>query len=172
MHRKYFLVCILLLPLQACNFSVKVLGRVFDKETGLPLARTTVNLLEGKDIKKTNTNGYFEVSSDTRPFQNPIILITKDGYKPFQLKIKERNGDATSYIVKSESIFIDYEKPVYPDPNNRGTFITGTWIDKWSKEFKTGDTLSIYLAKEDTKTEIEKIRKGIEGKSSALSPVP
>lgn len=145
MSRKYILLCVLLLPLQACtSFSVKILGRVFDKETGRPLVGTTVNLLDGSDIMKTDSEGFFEVFSETRPFQEPSILVTKDGYKPFQLRI-DGNSEEISYIVMSESIFVDYEEPVYPDPNNRGTFITGTWINKWSKEFKTGDTLSIYL---------------------------
>ena len=162
MLKKSILLCILLLPLQACtSFSVRILGRVFDKEIGLPLVGTTVNLLDGSDIKKTASNGYFEVFSEARPFQDPTILVTKDGYKPFQLRI-ERESDETSYIVKSESIFVDYEEPVYPDPNNRETFITGTWINKWSKEFKTGDTLSIYLVREDEKAEVERNKKEIE----------
>lgn len=122
---------------------------------------TSVNLLDGSDIKKTDSNGFFEVFSETRPFQDPTILVTMDGYKPFQLRI-EGKSDETSYSVKSESIFVDYEEPVYPDPNNRGTFITGTWIDKWSKEFKIGDTLCIYLVSEDTKAEVERNKKEIE----------
>lgn len=160
MSRKYIFLCILLLPLQACtSFPVKIIGRVFDKETGLPLLGTTVNLLDGSDIKKTDSNGFFEVSTETRPFQDPVILVTKESYKPFQLRI-DGNSEEISYVVKSESISVDYEEPVYPDPNNRGTFITGTWIDKWSNEFKTGDTLSIYLVREDTKAASNK--KGLE----------
>lgn len=161
MLRKSIFLCTLLLPLQACtSFSVGILGRVFDKETGLPLVGTTINLLDGGDIKETDSNGFFKVFSETSPFQDPTILVTKDGYKPFQLRI-ERNNDETSFIVKSKSIYVDYEEPVYPNPNNRGTFITGTWIDKWSKEFKTGDTLSIYLVREDIKAEVERNKKEI-----------
>ena len=161
MPRKYLFLCILLLPLQACTFSVKIVGRVFDKETGLPLPDAMVNLLDGRDIKKTDSNGLFEVYSETRPFQDPTILVTKNGYKPFQLKI-ERNRNETSYTVTSESVSIDYTAPVYPDPENRETFVTGNWVDKWSTEFRTGDTLSIYLAREDIKAEVERNKKELE----------
>jgi hypothetical protein len=87
--------------------------------------------------------------------------VSKKGYKPFQLKI-DYSGEETSYTIKSESISVDYDEPVYPDPNNRETFITGTWIEKWSQDFSTRDTLSIYLMKEDTKAEVETIRKQVE----------
>ncbi|HEY4651206.1 MAG TPA: hypothetical protein VIG72_07315 [Pontibacter sp.] len=162
---------------------MKIVGRVFDNETGLPLADAMVNfqylgylllpakelpladamvnLLNGRDIEKTDSNGLFEVYSETRPFQDPTILVTKDGYKPFQLKI-ERNSNETSYTVTSESVSIDYTAPVYPDPENRETFVTGTWVNKWSTEFRTGDTLSIYLAREDIKAEVERNKKELE----------
>ena len=161
MSRKSLFLCILLLPLQGCSFSVKILGRVVDKETGLSISGATANLLEGRDIKKTDNAGLFEVFSETRPFQDPTILVTKNGYKPFQLRIED-SSEETNYIVKSESISVDYDEPVYPDPNNRETFITGIWIDKWSKEFKTGDTLTIYLVREDRRAEIERAKKEIE----------
>lgn len=155
MSRKYILICIFLLPLQACNFSVGVLGKVFDKETGQPISLAMVDLLDGKDRENTNIDGFFEVFSQTRPFQDAVILVTKEGYKPFHLKIV-RTADETTYVIKSESISVDYDQPIYPDPNNRNTFITGTWIDKWSTDLRTGDTLSIYLSREDTKAESSK----------------
>lgn len=161
MSRKYLFLLILLLPLQGCSFSVKILGRVIDKETGRLILGATVNLLEGRDIKKTDKAGFFEVFSETGPFQDPTILVTKDGYKPFQIRI-EGSDEETTYTVKSESIFIDYEEPVFPEPNKRETFITGAWIDKWSKEFKTGDTLTIYLVRDNRKAEIERAKEKIE----------
>jgi hypothetical protein len=160
MISRYILIYMFLLPLQACTFSVGVSGRVYDKETGLPITGTTVNLLDGKDIKKTDNEGFFEVFSEAFPFQDPVILVTKEGYKPFQLTIRGRRNE-TSFIVTTESVFIYYEEPVYPDPYNRETFITGTSVDKWSKEFRTGDTLRIYLAREDLKAEVEKTRKEV-----------
>jgi len=103
---------------------------------------------------------FLQLSSEIRPFQYPTIMVTKEGYKPFQLKIKDRRNE-TSYVVKSESVHIDFEEPVYPDPNNLNTFITGTWIEKWSEEFRTGDTLRIYLVREDLKAEIERNRQDL-----------
>lgn len=159
--KKYFLLCLIVLQLQACtSFSVRIVGKIYDKETGRPLAGTTVNLLDGSDIKITGNDGFFEVFSETRPFQDARLLVTLDGYKPFQLKIKEKSNE-TSYIVKSGSIHVDFEEPVYPDPNNLNTFITGTSIEKWSEEFRTGDTLYIYLVREDLKAEIERNRQDL-----------
>ncbi len=161
MSRKYILICIFLLPLQACHFSVGVLGRVFDKETGQPIALAMVNLLNGQDMENTNSDGFFEVFSQSRPSQDAQILVSKDGYKPFQLKIV-RTGDQTTYVIESELISVKYDQPIYLDPKDRNTFIIGTSIDKWSTDFRTGDTLSIYLVREDIKGEVEKIRKQVE----------
>jgi len=156
MSKKYFFLCFLILPLQGCtSFSVRINGKVFDNETKMPLVGTTVNLLNGRDIKKTDGNGFFEVFSETKPFQDPTILVTREGFKPFELRIKRKRNE-TSYIIKSESTYVDFEEPAYPDPNNQETFITGTWIEKWSKEFKTGDTLNIYLEREDIEVEIKR----------------
>ena len=155
MSRKYLSLCILLFPLQGCSFSAGILGRVIDMATGLPIPGTTVNLLDGRDIKTTDITGLFEVFSETRPFQDPSILVTKDGYKPFQLRI-EYSSDETKYIVKSESVSVDYDEPVYSDPKNRDNFITGTWIEKWSTEFKTGDTLTIYLTRDHEIAELKR----------------
>ncbi|GGK70028.1 hypothetical protein GCM10011405_17600 [Rufibacter glacialis] len=115
-----------------------------------------MNLLEGGDIQKTASNGLFQVFSETGPFQDPILQISKPGYKPFHLQI-ERNKEETRYMIKSEQVFVEYDTPVYPDLNNRKTFSAGTWINKWSQDFKNGDTLSIYLEREDIKTEVDRL---------------
>ena len=50
------------------------------------------------------------------------------------------------------------EKPFYPDSSNKSTFITGTWINKWSEKFFVNDTLIIYLSTNDIYSEVEELQ--------------
>lgn len=144
-------------------------GKVIDVDTGKPISNVTVNLLDGKDIKKTNDIGYFEVEYVTGFCEDPEITLSTKGYKPFYLKIKHSNGK-THYITKSETIWVNYDHPFYPDINNKTTVIIGTWIEKWSQDYSTKDTLIIYLMKADIKTEIENIQNEIRNKTVADKP--
>ncbi len=88
MSIKFLFPYILLLSLQSCSFSVKILGRVIGKETGVLILGATVNLLEGRDIKKTDSAGLFEIFSEIRPFEDPTILVTKKDINLFILELK------------------------------------------------------------------------------------
>ncbi len=141
----------------SCDCVVDVSGIIKDKETNDVISNATIDLLDGVDIKKSNAKGYFKVTYLSGFCKDPVIVVRKEGYKPFHLKFKDSKGDV-SYNVKSEKEFIDFDKPIYPDSTNRNTFIFGTWIDKWSQDFCVSDTLIIYLSRQDVKSEIEKIK--------------
>lgn len=142
----------------SCDFSTGIEGKVIDKETGIPISHANINLLDGQDIELSDASGYFKVYCNTGAYKvNPIITVTKNGYKPFKIKI-ENSKDKINYIVSSESFFVEYDEPFYPDTNNRKTFISGTWINKWSQNFIVDDTLTILLNKDDIDSEIERIQ--------------
>ena len=143
--------------MESCDYGTGMTGKVFDKETGQPISNATVNLLDSKDIKKTNNEGFFAVYRQMGAFKvDPVIEITKKGYKPFQMQISSKN-DKTSYFVKSETKWVDFNEPLTNDSKAKTSDLTGTWIEKWSQNFTAGDTLLIYLTKDDEKAEIEKI---------------
>lgn len=161
MTGKFIIYGILLILISSCDIYTGTSAKVLDQETGKPISDARVVLLYKSDSTKTNDKGYFEIRSSTGLYKvDPEVLITKAGYKPFQLKEKHSSKE-TSYIVKSESIDVDFDKPVYPDPRNRGTFIVSTSIDKWSQDFRAGDTLIFYLTRDDRNSEIERIKNEI-----------
>jgi hypothetical protein len=66
--------------------------------------------------------------------------------------------------VKSELIWIKYDKPFYPESTNRNTFINGAWINKWSQHFLASDTLIFFLTKDNNTSEIERIKTNLKTK--------
>lgn len=164
MTGKFIIYGILFIFISSCDMYTGTSGKVIDQETGKPISDARVVLLDKLDSTKTNNKGYFEIRKSTGAYKvDPEVLITKAGYKPFQLK-KKYTSKETSYIVKSELIYVDFDKPVYPDPKNRKTFLVCTSIEKWSQDFRTGDTLIFYLTRDDRKSEIENIKSEIKNK--------
>lgn len=142
----------------ACQYGTGMNGKVIDEETGLPISNATVNLLNGKDIKRTNNKGYFTVFVQTGIHKiDPIVEISKKGYKPFQIQFSSED-DKNTYSVKSEYKWIDYDSPLYFNSKDSTSYIIGTDIEKWSQHFSVDDTIIFYLTKDDEKTEIEKIK--------------
>lgn len=156
---------VFLLVICSCDCVIEVTGRVLDKDTSNPIKGVAVDLLRGADVEKTNDKGIFEVNKITGFCNDPLIIVTSTGYKPFQLEIKKLKGN-TQYFVKTETSWIDYDQPFFPDPSNKNTFIKGQWIDKWSQDFAIHDTLIIYLSKDNLTLEIEKSQADITSKSS------
>lgn len=158
-------IFLFILLLCSCDCVINVNGKVLDKETGNPIMGVTVDLLKGADIEKTNAKGIFEAVEVTGFCKDPLIIVSADGYKPFQIEIKKSKGN-TQYLVKTETSWINYDQPFYPDTTNKSTFIKGVWIDKWSQDFKINDTLTIYLSKDNPAIEIEKSQDDIKSKSA------
>ena len=147
--------CILLFT--SCNMSTGMKGKVFDKETGKPIANATVILLKDKDEVQTDNEGYFEVSTPTGNQRiDPTVIVSKKGYKPFQLSINY-SSDETSYSVKTETEYIQYKDTLFLY-SNKDSYLLGVDIEKWSQDFAVGDTLKIYLKKKNTEAEVKEIR--------------
>jgi len=161
MNSKLILYCLCLLLIVSCEYHASMTGKIIDKETGRPIANATVNLLDGSDIIQTKADGYFEVYTRPRGHTNPKVVVTKRGYKPFQIEISN-SSDKTLYSVKSETKWVNFDEPLYLNPKDTISFTNGTFIEKWSQYFTAGgDTLLIYLSKDDEKVEINKIKNQI-----------
>ena len=130
-------------------------GRIFTHEGHTPIAGATVEFVDNQEIVKSDSTGYFSISKPRSFLTDPHIRITNKNYKPFEVSIRQ-SKESKSYEVKSESYFIDYEKPFYPDSNNKNTFTIGTWIKKYSENFAVNsDSLLVYLDILDVNREIE-----------------
>ncbi len=159
MAKGSLLYCFLtILLLSSCDCYVSIKGKVISTESKLPIEGAIVEMI-GKNITtKTNKDGYFHIWDQNGFCYEPDIKITIDEYKPFKIKFK-KSGDSKSYDIQSKSESLDYDEPIYPDSNNKNTFITGTWIEKYSKKFSVlSDTVIFYLDTIDVASEIKKTK--------------
>lgn len=106
----------------------------------------------------SNEEGVFIIEEQTGFCYDPQIELTKTGFKPFQIQIAG-DADYTSFQIKSESESVNFDKPVYPDPQNQSTFVTRTWIENYSQNFKrSNDSLIIYLDEDNIEAELNSIK--------------
>lgn len=159
MFKKRLLYFIPLFFLTACDCYTVVEGRIVSTETKLPISNATIELLDKKTTVKSDDKGQFRITYMSGFCFDPKIRVTSENCKPFEVKINSSNH-SKSYEIKSETKFIDYEKPFYPNPDRTGTSMTGTWINSFSQNFAVkDDSLFIYLDENNIKKEIENIQK-------------
>lgn len=143
-----------------CNMSVK--GKILSTSTGKPIAGVTIKMLDRNIESTSNEEGLFFIDDQTGFCYDPHIELTKIGYKPFQILIAG-GDDYISYHVKSESKSVNFDKPIYPDSQNQNTFVTSTWIENYSQNFKTSnDSLIIHLDENNIEAELKAIKKKLE----------
>jgi len=113
----------------------------------------------GRDVSSfSKDDGSFELIEVTGFCYDPEIKITFDGYKPFQIRFASI-GDYNTYKVKSNPKSVEFDNPVYPDPKNEDTFVTGTWIEQNSLDFDVrSDSIIVYLKKNNPTQEIEELK--------------
>lgn len=156
--RRVFLWLFITSILLSCACYVSVKGRVLSASDKHPIEGASVELVGRNKITTTDKDGYFHIWVQTGFCFDPHIKITAGNYKPFDITFKG-TSESRSYVLKSQSESIEYDEPFYPDPNNRQTFVTGTWIEKYSEKFSAlSDTITFFLDTIDTKGEIERIK--------------
>jgi len=162
MTKKFLIFCFLPFFLSACDYVTDLEGKIIDIETGKPISGATVNLLDGKDIQETNADGFFSVSFCPTRLTYPKVLITKKGYKPFEIEF-DGSDKQKIYKVTTETKYVKLSKPFYFIPNDTSSYMVNVNIDKWSRNFSVGDTLKIYLKPDnenlEVKQELEKIKR-------------
>lgn len=155
----YLLVTIL--ALTACDCTVSVEGKVLASSDKKAIVGATVELVGRNLTTTTDKDGYFDIGEHVGFCYDPRVIITAKNYKPFEIEIKN-SSDTKSFVRKSDKEFVNYEQPFYPDTNNKSTFMTGTWIDRFSQNFEVDDELIIfYLDTINPKKEIETIQRKI-----------
>ncbi len=141
----------------ARDYIVYMTGIVIDKESGQKLSNVNVKLIDVNDSVTTDNKGYFEIYRRPTRSVSKKIVVSKSGYKPFQITIENSDNDY-KYIVKTERLSVNFDKPFYPHLNDSNVYFSNIDIEKYSQTFCAGDTLKIYLDKNDEKFEVEKIK--------------
>jgi len=110
--RKYFLLFILLFPFYSqaqsnCNFSFK--GRILDADTKLPLAGSSIHLLQGN--LKTQSDGHGFFSFEKLCLGNYTLQISALGFKNKEIKIKlsENNRNYDISLEHADIVLHDVE---------------------------------------------------------------
>ena len=158
---RQLLYLLTLLLLTSCDCFTVVKGKIISSETKLPIRNATVELIGKNTTVKSDDKGQFKIEYVSGFCFDPKIRVTSESYKPFEIKIHHSN-DSKSYELKSDTKFIEYDKPFYPNPAKDSGFITGTWIENYSQSFAVyDDSLLIYLDNNNVQKEIENIQKTI-----------
>jgi hypothetical protein len=156
---RYFVLALLILT-SSCDCFIKIKGTVISSSTGKPIEGALVEMMK-QDKTVTDSLGRFLVAKHTGFCFDPILLITKPKYKPFKIKI-ETKSKTIRYSITYDSESFDFNKPIYPDTTNKKTFIVGSWIEKYSRNFQVrNDSLFIYLDDSNPENEKETIKNKI-----------
>lgn len=135
----------IIVSLLSCDCYVSVKGRVFSNRSRRAIEGAEIEMV-GRNVRvNSDKNGFFHIEEQTGFCYDPHIRIIAEEYKPFEITLKRSDG-IRIFELKSESEFMEYAKPFYPDSNNKSTFTTGTWIEKFSEHFAyQGDSVLFYL---------------------------
>ncbi len=162
----FFTLVGILLLLCSCDCQILVNGKIISSETGKPLNGAKIEMVGRDLISESDQNGIFKIGEMTGLCYDPKIKVTYEGHKPFIIEL-ESESEFQNFKLKKESEFVEYEKPFYPNLNNKDNFVTGTWIEKYSGNFKIkSDSLLIYLDENNLTKEIELIKQELKNKNS------
>ena len=164
--RNFFTSIAILFLLCSCDCQIIVSGKIISSETGKPINGAKIEMV-GKNItSESNQNGLFEIGDMSRFCYDPKIKVTYKGHKPFLIEL-ESESEFQNFKLKKQSEFIEYEEAFYPNPHNKNTFVTGTWVEKYSGNFKIkSDSLIIYLDENKLNKEMELIKGKLRKKNS------
>src|SRR5690606_23813961 len=104
--RKYLFLFILISPFYSqaqsnCNLSLK--GRILDADTKLPLAGSTIHLLQGNLTKQSDGHGFF--SFEKLCSGDYVLQISALGFENIELKIKlTKNTQNYDIMLEHEAI--------------------------------------------------------------------
>lgn len=170
MKLKDSLICLLfIVSFPSCKWMAECFpeftGKVVSDSTKTPIEGAKVELINQNITVKTDKNGVFKLA--TSGCFDAQLRISKEHYKPFEITFSS-SSISNSYQVKSESLFVDYDEPFYPDPRYKNGFITGTWIKQNSESFTvSSNELTYYLdTLKSVSEEIDDIQKEVRSRNS------
>jgi len=159
----FLLIIIITLFLSGCECQINIKGQIISNSTGLPLEGVLIDL-KRKNVKVISDKyGKFNLEHFGGCF-DPLIQITKKGYKPFEIKFSN-SDNLNTYKIKNVSKWYEYPTLFYPDSSDSNYSLTGTWISQYSRNFQIkSDSIIIFLDEENINKEIESIKKELQTK--------
>jgi hypothetical protein len=140
---------LLIIILYGCIDSVvKLEGRVVSNITGEPIVDAKIKLKYANIIVTTDSLGYFNLTYICGISEKKEFLITKKGYKDFEIEVDYKHPQMI-YKISNESYYYDLKNSnqLCPDTiTSANVWLTTISFDKYSKDFAIKkDSLIVYL---------------------------
>lgn len=136
---------ILVILLASCDCTMDQYGVVLDAKTDQPVEGVLVSISKWQET--TKKNGEFEFHIVTGICSKKLIIIEKEGYKPFELEVKNED-DHFIYKVSSDYGYHEYKEPL-PTRFNPKIKEQGSYFDTYSTKFAAHkpDSIVFFLEK-------------------------
>lgn len=157
MHKRFILI-LLLYPFFSCDCQIGVQGQILSANTKKPIQGAKIEMIDREIISFSDKDGFFAIGEMTGFCYTPILRVTYEDYKPFEIELAS-DSNKRIFKIREESEDIDLEEPFHPNPENKRTFIRTIPIEIYSRNFKIiNDSVFIYLDKKNLKGEIDSIK--------------
>jgi len=154
MRTKLIILTGILTFFTSCDCGIYINGKIISSVTGNPIKEAKIEMINKDLFAKSDANGIFRIGEMTGFCYSPKIRVSYNNHKPFIIEL-DSDKEFQVYKLKSESEYIEFDKPFYPNPNNHNTFITSALVEKYSQNFEIkSDSLIIYLDEHDLEKEI------------------
>ncbi|RRQ48742.1 carboxypeptidase regulatory-like domain-containing protein [Maribacter algicola] len=166
MKIKFLILSGISLLLCSCDCWIQVNGQIISSEIGKPISGAKIEMVNKNLTSTSDKNGNFTIGEMTGFCYSPQVRITFDNHKPFEIELESDSGFQHNKL-KKESESIDFDEPFYPDPDNLNSYISSTWIEKYSRNFEIkSDSLIIYMDEKNLTKEIELLKQKLKNKNS------
>jgi hypothetical protein len=163
MKKLIYLLSILTLSFAfyGCDWSIGLNGRVLANENGEPISGAQVTLKSINKIVTTDSLGFFYFrATGGGKLPKPIYLISKEGYKDFEIEFSSTNSGSVTIVKTGEKNYDLGGKYFYPDSTNLSTYLVFITFEKYSQDYtKRGDSMIFYMDIDDMEVEFENFLK-------------
>ena len=167
MRKLIYLLSILTLgfTFYSCDYSIGLKGRVLSNETGEPISGALVTLKSRNITVVTDSLGFFylrETGGGKPP--KPIYLISKEGYKDFEIEFGSTNSGRVTIVKTGEKNYDLGGKYFYPDSTNLSTYLAVITFEKFSQDYmERGDSVIFFMDIDDMEVEFANFLKRRQG---------
>jgi hypothetical protein len=129
----------------SCDCLTYKSGIILEAQTGEPVEGAKITFNDQETY--SDSTGYFSIIKVSGFCPKEALIVTKDAYKSFELKVGY-SGDYVTYTIKNQKEFIQCEQPI-PHPVHDNSTLNGETRFVNSTRFTTitPDSLVIYLEK-------------------------
>ncbi len=142
----------------SCDYHINIHGKILLYNSDIPVQGAKIELVNRNISVLSGATGDFNIGEHTGRSYNPVLRITKENYKPFEIEL-DHEDNSKVYKVKTESVYHHLDEPFYPNPNNEDTYLVNIPLEKYSQNFKlNNDTIIVHLEHSNIQNEIESLK--------------